>query len=251
MAIVERIMQHATSASSATSEPALSMTPVARPTYVLLGASNLTVGFAHVTGWLRRHVGGPFDVFACLGHGRSYGKTSRVIVRELPGIATCGLWHALDAYPAHLTAALLMDVGNDLFYGVEPAVLAEWVDLCARRLIDRGCRVAMAELPVENLGRVSRLRFDLVRTLVMPSCKLTFDRFSERALEARQLLGQLAERRGITLVRQPPEWYGWDRIHFARRARAAAWNTLLQAMFVPATLEAARRRRRAACRRSG
>ena len=84
---------------------------------VLLGASNLVAGLPRVVEAARSVWGGPLDILAAAGHGRSYGRSSRVLWRTLPGILSCGLWEDLARRPPASTAALLTDVGNDILYG--------------------------------------------------------------------------------------------------------------------------------------
>ena len=84
---------------------------------VLLGASNLTKGIGTVVETACRTWGQPLEVHAALGHGRSYGRTTSLLGRQLPGILECGLWPALERTPGVPTAALVTDIGNDLLYG--------------------------------------------------------------------------------------------------------------------------------------
>jgi hypothetical protein len=64
---------------------------------VLLGASNLTRGISTVIETARLTLGSPLDVYAALGHGRSYGTRSSILfgARALPGIVESDLWDAL------------------------------------------------------------------------------------------------------------------------------------------------------------
>ena len=88
---------------------------------MLLGASNLRLVLPVLIDDLRRAAGGPVEVLAACGHGRSYGRRSRLLfIRHLPGITRCGLWAALERRPPLPTIALLTDVGNDLVSGVSP-----------------------------------------------------------------------------------------------------------------------------------
>ena len=52
---------------------------------IALGASNLTRGFHAIVSAARSAWGSEIQVIAALGHGRSYGASSRVAVRTLPG----------------------------------------------------------------------------------------------------------------------------------------------------------------------
>ena len=77
------------------STPSAVTSPAAR--VCLLGASNLTRGFAAAVRVTRGALGGPLEFHAALGRGRSFGGPSSFLGRTLPGIAQSGLWPGLDA----------------------------------------------------------------------------------------------------------------------------------------------------------
>jgi len=165
-----------------------------RTRVVLLGASNLTLAFPLVVGRLRACFPGPLEILAAIGHGRSYGQSSRVLSRELPGIGACGLWDALaqgDRGEPRETVALLTDLGNDVVYGSEVDAIAGWIDASLARLANVGARTAIVRDPLD-----------------------------ERVLA-------IARARAASVVDQRGDWYGFDPIHIRRSRRAEAWKTLL------------------------
>src|SRR6185312_6977256 len=102
---------------------------------VLLGASNLKASLPLVVDLLRRRAGGPVEVLAACGHGRSYIAWSRFLaIRHLPGIAGCGLWQALEDRPGLSTVALLTDAGNDLVYGAPVPAIVRGIEACLEKL---------------------------------------------------------------------------------------------------------------------
>src|SRR5215813_6883581 len=103
---------------------------------VLLGASNLKMGLPLVVHLLRQAAGGPIEVLAVCGHGRSYIHWSGLLwgVRSLPGIAGCGLWKALAGLPPLPTLGLALDVGNDLLYGWPADRIAAGFGACLERV---------------------------------------------------------------------------------------------------------------------
>ncbi|MHC4948701.1 MAG: hypothetical protein ACYTG1_10620 [Planctomycetota bacterium] len=200
----------------------------ARPRLVLLGASNVTRGLSTVVETARRVAGGPVEIVAALGHGRSYGMTSRVLARTLPAILECGLWPALDAAPpAPSTRALVTDVGNDLVYGAGVETIIEWIDACLARLAAHGAETTLALPPLDGLERMRRWQFAAVRAILFPGRPIGFDeaRAGARALHAG--LVELAARRGVPVLRPDPAWYGLDPIHVRLRAWPEAWWRLL------------------------
>src|SRR5579884_2661810 len=153
----------------------MATTPGAGPRrVVLLGASNLTRGLPDVLGIARAVGGGPLDVLAALGGGRSYGLRKSLLGRELPGIRGCGLWDALKQRPPAPTLALVTDIGNDLLYEVPPDEVAGWVAECVDRLQRAGAGVVMTVLPTCNVQTVSPALYASMRTVCFPRCRLGF-----------------------------------------------------------------------------
>ncbi|MEX0711077.1 MAG: hypothetical protein WD278_01930 [Pirellulales bacterium] len=207
---------------------------------VLLGASNLTRGISTVVETASLTWGRPLDVLAAMGHGRSYGQRSTVLGRGLPGIVECGLWRALADRPRGPAAALLTDVGNDLFYEVPVERIASWVETCLERLARIEARIVMTRMPVANLETVAPWQFRLMRALFFPMCRLAFDEVARRALALDERLCRLAREHGCCLVEHRAEWYGLDPIHIKLGHSPAAWCELLgswaqQALPAPAS----------------
>jgi hypothetical protein len=194
---------------------------------VLLGASNLTMGLPTVLGIARTRLGpGPLEVLVAAGHGRSYGRWSRVFVRGLPAIRDCGLWTALgrDGRPTH---ALVTDIGNDIAYGATPAELTGWVEGCLARVAGHGARPIVTLLPAASLARLARWQYHVFKTVLFPGRRLPFGLFHGRLAEANARLTELAARHHAVLVTPPAEWYRADAIHLAGPRRAAAWHAIL------------------------
>ncbi len=194
---------------------------------VLLGASNLTRGLPQVLGIARAVCGGPPDVLAALGGGRSYGLRKSLLGRELPGIRGCGLWNALEERPPAPTLALVTDIGNDLLYEVPPDEVTGWVDECVGRLQRAGATVVMTVLPTCNVQTVSPALYASMRTVCFPRCRIGLAAMAERVLDLDARLRDLVRRRNLTLAEHRPEWYGIDPFHIRWRCRPAAWRTVL------------------------
>jgi hypothetical protein len=195
---------------------------------VLLGASNLALGLPSVMRRLTAGLPRPLEIFAAFGHGRSYCGWSRVLFRGLPGIDRCQLWDDLakDAASSAATLALITDVGNDLLYGCEPAVIARRIEECLARLAGHGSQTVITRLPLASIERLSALRFYATRTIFFPRTKGSWPAMMEHARELDQMLIAMAARFSARLIDQQREWYGFDPIHIRRRARDEAWQTV-------------------------
>jgi hypothetical protein len=197
------------------------------PTLVTLGASNLTRGFATVVNTARRVWGEPIDIFAALGHGRSYGMRSRVLFRELPGILECGLWRQLEASPRAGVRALVTDIGNDILYGAAPDTILSWVRECVTRLRALGAEITITDLPLHRIRRLTRAGFLLVRSVLFPRCQLDLAETLARCELLAAGVAGIARMENLKLVQLRPEWYGLDPIHLRLRWWAAAWRQIL------------------------
>ncbi|MFG0332048.1 MAG: hypothetical protein ACF8TS_01675 [Maioricimonas sp. JB049] len=196
---------------------------------ILLGASNVTIAFPLIVASLRASFGEPIELIAAHGHGRSFGKTSRVLWRDLPGISVCRMWSELERRPPspHPPMALMTDIGNDLLYGVRPPQLLEWVETCLKRLQDAGTELAIALPPRDSVLQISAARYYATRAIFFPGGGPTWAAMQQMFHDVDAGLVELANRYGAAAVRPQREWYGLDPIHIRRSARRAAWATIL------------------------
>jgi hypothetical protein len=201
--------------------------PARRRRLILLGASNLTRGFSVVLETARRVWGTPVEILGAMGRGRSYGQSTTLLGRGLPGILKCGLWPAIDRQGPAPTAALLTDIGNDILYEVPVERLVGWVAECFQRLASCGAMTIVTQLPVENLKNLSPRRFLFYRRLFVPNCRLDQAEITARVLEVNERVVRMARERGLSIVAQQPHWYAMDPIHIQLSAWGTAWRTIL------------------------
>jgi len=207
--------------------PSPSPSPVPRQRAILLGASNVTRGLATVIDASRLQLGGPIDFLAAIGHGRSYGRPSRVLGRRLTGILECGLWDELARRPPLPTVGLITDVGNDILLGVPLATIQDWLERTFERMRLACEMIVVTELPLEIVGRLSPRRYRLFRSLLFPKSRLEYSEAIDSAHAVNRHLVELSDRFRATLVRPNADWYAIDPIHVLRRSSAVAWRTIL------------------------
>lgn len=200
-----------------------------RARVILLGASNVTKGISVIIETAQSILGKPLDVYCAIGHGRSYGTKSFVLVRSLPSIVDAPLWKVLDDSPRDVpTYALIADVGNDIMYGHLPHVIAGWVEQCIDRLQRHGSNIVMTSLPLQRMERLSSRQYLVARTLLFPSNRLSFAEVRSRAGDVVDRLESLAATHNIPLVELPRSWYGIDPIHLRSSVKRDAWRAILQ-----------------------
>lgn len=194
---------------------------------VLLGASNLSRALPTVLEQSRCALGGPCRFLIAAGHGRSYGGTSWLMCRALPGIVESGLWEALDGSGARRTFALLTDIGNDILYGHPAERIVGWVRRCVERLELAGARIVVTDLPMEQVRAVGRGRFLFLRTVFYPTCRMSFEEVAAAGSAVSEGLNELGAEGRVELVRQASWWYGIDAMHIRRRCWSAAFGRMI------------------------
>ncbi|MEO6596543.1 MAG: hypothetical protein ABIP94_17465 [Planctomycetota bacterium] len=202
------------------------MSPAPSTRLVALGASNLTRLALALLDAARDFAHRPIEAHMALGRGRSFGIRSRLLGRELPGIDGCRLWQELAASPPKPTTALLTDVGNDVLYGIEVPRILAWVDAALERLTVHAQHRHVVSLPMATLRLLSPRRFTVMRSMLVPSCRLSLPQTLDAAERLHQGLEQLAARHGATFHMPEPAWYGFDPVHVRRRywgAAARSW----------------------------
>lgn len=197
---------------------------------VVLGASNVARGIGTIVDVAREQLGGPLEVLAAMGHGRSYGLTTSIPFRTLPSILACGLWRALAARPALPTWTLVTDVGNDLIYGCRPEHVTRWLDQAVQRLREQSVRLLLTGLPLTSVQRVGQLRFVAFRSALFPQSTLQLGDAQRYAVDLDAAVQQLAARHGAEYLAPEAQWYGLDPIHIRVLVQRDAWRTIFFAL---------------------
>lgn len=209
-----------------------------RQNVVLLGASNLVLGWQALIHSLRDTFADPIDLLVAMGMGRSYLTSSAFFFRQLPGITSCGLWRHLPGNPERPPCVLITDLGNDIVYLFEPDQIAEAVRQCLTRIREWSpeARIVMTGLPLASLASVGRTRFLVARSILFPGCWLPLSTITERAHGLDQLVRQLGEEFGVPIVDPEPQWYGLDPIHVVPKFKQTAFSKYFAALGTSGTI---------------
>jgi hypothetical protein len=203
---------------------------------ILLGASNLTLAFPMLVESLRAILG-PVALYAAHGHGRSYGLTSRVLIRTLPGIHGCAMWTDLAAMPPTTARpiAVVTDIGNDLLYGASVPQIVGWVEACLQRLSEHRAAIVLTRLPLDSVLKLGPARYSATKACFFPGKGPGWERMRSLAGELDQAVAELGQKYAATCVRPRAAWYGIDPIHVRRRLRPAAWSEFLAPLLPSST----------------
>lgn len=198
---------------------------------ILLGASNLTLGLPLGLASLRATLGAPLELLAAHGHGRSFGMSSRVLFRRLPGIRACGLWDDLAQRlpPEHPPLALVTDVGNDLLYGASIDAILAWVATSLERLRAQRAEIVVATLPVASILDLGRLRYRITKSLLFPGKGPDWPAMRTMVPELDTRLQALARSFEAAVLVPHRTWYGIDPIHVRRGQRPEMWREIIAA----------------------
>ncbi len=198
------------------------------PRVVLLGASNLVLGWRSLMKAVFDHWHEPLHIMTAHGIGRSYLASSQFCWRTAPGILECNLWSELaESGRTSPSAALITDLGNDLVYGRTAAEVLQAASDAAGRLLDvnPACRIVVTRPPFESVKSLSQLRYLFFRSVLFPRCSLSLLEIIDQTYELDEGIRQLD---GVTVVSQPSEWFGLDPIHIRRRFREFAFAAFLE-----------------------
>lgn len=201
---------------------------------ILLGASNLTLGWKPAIRALQQTVPGDIDLRVCLGMGRSYIDWSAVLIRRLPGIIQCGLWENLPTTASRSPLVLMTDIGNDIVYMRDPEEIFQTVEECLKRIRAwrPDARIAMTGLPLPSVEALGKARFLFLRTLLFPGCFMSLQQICERSRALNALLEDYVRKHQIPFIRPEGAWYHLDPIHVIPPLREkvfrqffSLWNT--------------------------
>ncbi len=194
---------------------------------VAVGASNLARLALALLDAHRAATGGAVDMHAALGRGRSFGIDSKLLfVRGLPSVLASAMWRHVRGGDRAATTALLLDVGNDLLYGIGVTRILAWADETLQRLGDVAARLVVVGLPLARIRCLPRWRYLAVRSVLVPTCRLSLRDAVGGSDVLHEGLRALAARHGAAFHEPPATWYGFDPIHVRRRHwsdAARAW----------------------------
>ena len=202
--------------------------PEDAPRIVLLGASNLVLGWRPLLKAVFEHWRRPLHILTAHGMGRSYVASSRFFWRTVPGILECNLWSELtEQERTPPCAALITDLGNDLVYGRTTGEILQAASDAAGRLlaVNADCRIVVTRPPLESVESLSQLRYLFFRTVLFPACRLSLSEIIDATGELDEGIQQLE---GVTVASQSSQWFGIDPIHIRRQFRETAYRTILR-----------------------
>ncbi|MEY4567221.1 MAG: hypothetical protein RLY14_2191 [Planctomycetota bacterium] len=209
------------------------------PLVLVFGASNVRRGLVSLIKEVNFCCGSSWDLVVVAGHGRSYGASTSVLGRRLPGIRQA-VWR--DHFSSHHSAryALLTDFGNDLFYGATIFQIQQWIEECLAILHREKVKLTMTGLPLEAIQSCQKAKFFLLRTIFFPKTELNFCDAIRGAERLDEVIRELAETYRASYVQPSLQWYGVDPIHIRKGCYANAWSAFLRSDEIEKSAEKSR-----------
>jgi hypothetical protein len=125
------------------------------------------------------------------------------------------------------TRALVTDVGNDLLYGFSVERTLGWVEEVLIRLGRVTKDIVLTDLPLASAYGLSNMKFLVIRSMLVPSCRLTLGQVIDRAERVNEGLGKLSAAYGAKYFHLDPTCYGFDPIHVRPSQWHRAWQRIL------------------------
>lgn len=197
------------------------------PLVLVFGASNVRRGLVSLINEVNFCFGSRWDLVIVAGHGRSYGASTSILGRRLPGIRQA-VWR--DHFSGHHREryALLTDFGNDLFYGATIFQIQQWIEESLAMLHREKVKLTMTGLPLEAIQGCQKTKFFLLRAIFFPKTKLNFRDAIRGAERLDEVIRELSKTYRASYVQPSLQWYGVDPIHIRRGCYANAWSAFLR-----------------------
>ena len=193
---------------------------------VFLGASNLSRGcFA-----LARHMKvclypRKVEVLIASGPGRAYCAPGGLLNISYPPIYTSDIFDVAHEKreSGYRVVALVTDIGNDIMYGVPAEQVIETVQQIFGKLEAMDAEIFYTTLPVAFEKGVHPLWFYLLRSLLLPFSRVSYDEAVAEIIEVNQFLRQSASKQ-CHLISDMDRYLGFDEIHYGWLRAHSAWD---------------------------
>lgn len=225
-------------------------TPIVTPLHpdtpvllVLLGASNLSRGCftfsRHMKACLHPH---PVEVLIASGPGRAYCTSGGLLHVSYPPIYASDIFEVAhnQSESGYQIVALVTDIGNDIMYGISAEKVIETLQQVFARLQSMNAEIFYTTLPVAFEKGVHPVWFYILRSLLLPFSRVSYDEATAGIIEVNQFLKKSASRH-CHWIPDMDRYLGYDEIHYGWLRAHFAWShvakVMLGAMGVEVTKE--------------
>jgi len=220
---------------------ASTLNPEAPVLLILLGASNLARGVyalaEHIKAGLHPR---PVEVMIAVGPGRAYQASGGLFNVVYPPIQSSPLFKAAreKSETGYRLLALVTDLGNDIMYGVPVEELIETVQQMFVRLQAMNAEIFVTTLPVAFERRAGAIRFKILRTLLFPGSRVSYEEATAAVIEVNRFLRESAHG-SVHRIPGMDSYLGLDGIHYSLFSAHRAWTHVARAMLEFTGMESA------------
>ena len=192
---------------------------------VLLGASNLSRGcFAFARHMKICLYPRKVEVLVASGPGRAYCASGGILNISYPPISTSDIFNAAQGKQesGYRVVALVTDIGNDIMYGVPAGQVIETVQQIFGKLESMDAEIFYTTLPVAFEKEIHPIWFYILRSVLLPFSRVSYDEAVAGIIEVNQFLRQSASKQ-CHLISDMDRYLGIDKIHYGWLRAHFAW----------------------------
>lgn len=193
---------------------------------VLLGASNLARGWFALTRYMKACLHPrPVEVLIATGPGRAYRAQGGLLNVVYPPIQSSSIFEAAreKSEAGYQLLALVTDMGNDIMYGVTVDSLIETMEQVFDRLRTLPARIHFTTLPVRFEQGVHPAWYYFLRTVLLPSSRVSFEEARQAITRFNGYLRESASAKGH-MIPDMDRFLGYDEIHYGWFQGRQAWT---------------------------
>ena len=193
---------------------------------ILLGASNLSrVCFAfsrHMKDCLHPR---KIEVLIASGPGRAYYASGGLLNVSYPPIQSSEIFEIarVKSKCGYQVVALVTDIGNDIMYDVSTGQLVETLQQVFSRLQSMNAEIFFSTLPVAFENRVHPAWFYILRSVLLPFSRVSYDEAVAGIIEINRFLRESASEH-CHLIQDMDSYLGFDEIHYGWLRAHKAWS---------------------------
>ena len=208
---------------------------------ILLGASNLSRGcFAfsrHMKACLHPR---PVEVLIASGPGRGYCAVGGLLNANYPPIHSSDIFEVAQkkVESGYQVVALVTDIGNDIMYSVPAEGLIEAIHQIFTRLQSMNAEIFYTTLPVAFEKKVHPIWFYILRSLLLPFSRVSYDKATAGIIAVNQFLGK-SDSQHCHLISDMDRFLGFDEIHYGWLRAHHAWSHVAKVILKTLKVEVA------------
>ena len=199
---------------------------------ILLGASNLSRGcFAlarHMRACLRPRT---VEVLIASGPGRGYCVPGGLLNINYPPICSSDIFDVAQkkSESGCRVIALVTDIGNDIMYDVSAEKLTETIQQIFVTLRSMDAEIFYNTLPVAFEKTVHPAWFYILRSVLLPFSRVSYDEAKAGIIAVNQFLNESASE-NCHLIPDMDRYLGFDEIHYGWLRAHHAWSHVAKVM---------------------